>query len=256
MEPKIIFEDSEILVLDKPAGMVVNRAESVKGMTIQEWVEKKFEIYNLKFETDSEEETFVNRAGIVHRLDKETSGLLLVAKTSEAFALLQAQFAKREVKKKYTALVHGIVVDDGGRIEADLARLPWNRERFGVVDEGRNSVTEYEVIKRYQREATQSKQRKFPGRDFGFTLLELRPLTGRTHQIRVHLKSIGHPVVADEFYAGRKTAREDRTWCPRLFLHAKEISFRHPVSGETVTFVSQLPDELNMALGKIMETKE
>ncbi|MBM3209606.1 RluA family pseudouridine synthase [Candidatus Shapirobacteria bacterium] len=225
MEPKVVFEDEFILVLDKPAGMVVNRAETVAAKaTVQDWLEMNFQFSIFNFQSC--------RSGIVHRLDKETSGLLLVAKTSEAFENLQAQFKERKVKKRYLALVHGQVEPEAGEIKAPVGRLPWNRERFGVFPGGREAETRYKTI--YNLQFT----------IYNYTLLELSPQTGRTHQIRVHLKYLGHPVVADEFYAGRKTSREDRKWCPRLFLHASYLGFFHPQSKKWVEFESPLPREL------------
>lgn len=229
MGPKIIFEDTSLLILDKPAGMVVNRAESVRGQTVQDWVEEKaFDT----FDTSKLLDTFQKRSGIVHRLDKETSGILVVAKTKEAFENLQAQFKARKVDKAYKALVHGKVEPEKGSINAPVGRLPWNRERFGVLPSGRDAVTFYKVLAYYQLQAT------------SYTLLELKPKTGRTHQIRVHLKHLGHSIVSDDFYAGRKTARADRTWCPRLFLHASQITFNHPKTGRKVSFKSELPKDL------------
>lgn len=227
MEPKIIFEDDQVLILDKPAGMVVNRAESVKGVTTQDWVGKKLKI---------KEGGIGGRAGIVHRIDKETSGILLVAKTPEAFENLQSQFKKREVEKKYLILVHGRVEPKEGEVEAPVGRLPWNRERFGVFPGGREAKTSYKKVGEYKKENEE------------FSLLEVKPETGRTHQIRVHLKYLGYPVVADSFYAGRKTSKEDRKWCPRLFLHAAEITFTHPETGNKVNFSSKLPEELEKAI--------
>lgn len=233
MEPKVIYEDESLLILDKPAGVVVNRAESVKGQTVQEWVEKYLGIRN-------QESGIGGRAGIVHRLDKETSGLLIVAKTPEAFENLQRQFKERRVKKTYLALVHGEVKPEEGEIQVPIGRLPWNRKRFGVLPGGREAVTKYKVlsIKHYEL----GKKRE------SFSLLELYPETGRTHQIRVHLKYFNHPIFGDSLYAGRKTARADRKILPRLFLHAVKISFLHPESGEIMTFESPLPAELTTFL--------
>lgn len=231
VEPKIIFEDGEILVLEKPAGMVVNRAESVKEETLQEWLEKKFEI-----ESGG---GIGNRAGIVHRLDKETSGLILVAKTLNSFENLQSQFKERIVKKRYLALVHGKVVPDEGEIIAPVGRLPWNRERFGVLPGGREAKTTYKIIRNLIIDNLQ------------FSLLELSPQTGRTHQIRIHLKYLNHPVVGDEFYAGRKTSREDRKWCPRLFLHAAYLGFLHPTTQKWLEFTSELPEDLKGVIDKL-----
>ncbi|MEK7182594.1 MAG: RluA family pseudouridine synthase [Patescibacteria group bacterium] len=228
--PKVLYEDSQLLVVDKPAGMVVNRAESVKGETLQDWLEKNFQFSIFNFQS--------LRSGIVHRLDKETSGVLIIAKTPEAFEDLQRQFKERNIEKSYIALVHGKMVPEEGIINAPVGRLPWNRERFGVLPGGREAETKYKTISNF----------KFLISNEELTLLELYPKTGRTHQLRVHLKSIGHPIVGDQFYAGRKTAREDRKWCPRLFLHAQSITFTHPTSGKRVTITSESPEELQDVL--------
>ena len=172
----------------------------------------------------------------MHRLDKETSGLLVVAKTINAFENLQSQFKERKVKKTYIALAHGEIEPKEGEITASVGRLPWRRERFGVLPGGREAVTKYKVISYYTLSANT------------YTLLRLMPQTGRTHQIRIHLKFIGHPIVGDEFYAGRKTARRDRLWCPRLFLHAKTLSFDHPETGKRLNFESNLPFDLAKTL--------
>lgn len=235
MEPEIIFEDDCLLVLEKPVGMVVNRAESTKEETIQDWLIAYGKWLIVEDQTIKESD-FFRRAGIVHRLDKETSGILLVAKTPEAFANLQAQFKKREVEKHYLALVHGKIEQERGEIEAPVGRLTWNRERFGVFPGGRPAKTYYEKVREYKKNGEE------------FSLLEIKPETGRTHQIRVHLKYLGHPVVADSFYAGRKTSREDRKWCPRLFLHASSLSFTHPKTGKKISFSLPLPKELEKAL--------
>ncbi len=228
MLPKILFEDDEILVLEKPAGMVVNKAETTRGEeTVQDWVEKKLEIRNSKLGIGG-------RAGIVHRLDKETSGILLVAKTPEDFLDLQKQFKERRVKKKYLALVHGKVEPGEGEIKAPVGRIPWSREKFGVVPGGRVALTKYRVSKIYNLESEI------------YTLLELTPETGRTHQIRVHLKYLGYPIVADEKYAGRKTSREDRKIFPRMFLHASYLGFFHPRTGKLVEFSLPLPEDLKI----------
>jgi len=227
-EPKVIFEDDSILVLDKPAGWITNSANTTTDQpTVQGWLAENFQ-----FPISSLQ---IFRSGIVHRLDKETSGILIIAKTKEAFETLQKEFKERQVKKTYVALVHGVVpppVGGVGKISAPVGRLPWNRRRFGVLPGGREAVTNYITLKVWEN----------------FSLLELKPETGRTHQIRIHLKHIGHPIVADEFYAGRKTSRDDREWCPRLFLHATTIDFIHPQSGEKVNFESELPADLKKVL--------
>lgn len=245
LEPKIIFEDKYILVLEKPAGMVVNRAETTEGLTVQDWVEKhsEWDWESLRAQKVSEgTEDFYKRSGIVHRLDKETSGILLVAKSPEAFENLQKQFKERKVKKKYLALVHGKVEPETGEIRAPVGRLPWNREKFGIIPGGREAVTRYKVI------ATRDKGGFWVVSRGPLSLLEVIPQTGRTHQIRVHLKYLGHPIVADDKYAGRKTSRQDRKMCPRMFLHASYLGFFHPKSEKWVEFESKLPQDLEKAI--------
>lgn len=264
MNPEIIYEDKSLMVLNKPAGWITNESASVgERETIQRWLAKNFD-----FETVGIREY---RDGVVHRLDKETSGILLVAKTKSAFEFLQALFKSREVQKTYVALVHGVVEPSEGKIEIAVGRLPWRKDRFGVLPGGRESVTEYKVIDYYMKmddrdlkADNENRNRKLEVRSSNinaqsshsnfypqssiFSLVELSPKTGRTHQIRIHMKYLGHPLVSDEFYAGRKTARKDRKWCPRLFLHASEIVFTHPGTLKEVSFKSDLPKDLKVVL--------
>jgi 23S rRNA pseudouridine1911/1915/1917 synthase len=255
MEAKIIFEDKDLLVLDKPAGMIVNRSDTTKGeITLQDFVEKHLNLptptprvfdpnfknqdYKAQAKTD-----FIYRAGIVHRLDKETSGIILVAKTFEAFINLQAQFKERKVQKTYIALAHGKIEPETGEINVTVGRLPWNRKRFGVIAEGRESVTLYKVLE--VKCLALGKEKEL------LTLVELTPKTGRTHQIRVHLQYIKHPIFADPLYAGRKTSRNDRKLLNRVFLHASEISFFHPKTGGILNFESPMPEDLNLFLSTL-----
>lgn len=229
MDPKIIYEDSSIFVIDKPSGWITNSSSTVKNQpVVQKWLEENFTYPLVNIEEF--------RSGIVHRLDKETSGLLIVAKTENAFIKMQSEFKSRNVKKTYIALLHGKIDGELGKIEAEIGRLPWRRDRFGVHPGGKHSLSEYKLIKFY------------PGDRGGYSLTEFYPHTGRTHQIRVHAKHIGHAIVSDEFYAGRKTARNDRKFCPRLFLHASKIIFNHPETGERVEYKSDLPEDLSTVL--------
>ncbi len=220
--PETIFEDNDILVLNKPAGVVVNDSENTGRETLQNIISKNFnfEISKLK--------DF--RSGIVHRLDKETSGIIMVAKNKDTFEKLQREFFERRVEKKYIALVHGELSQEQGIINKPIGRLPKNRRKFGIVEGGRDAETQYKVLKVYEKDGEK------------LSLLELKPKTGRTHQIRVHLKSIGHPIVSDPLYAGRKTLRHDLKWCPRLFLHATELK----ILGST--YKSDLSDDLEKVL--------
>src|SRR3989344_3294903 len=246
MKLEIVFEDSDILVLKKPAGLVVNRSETIKEETLQDLLSVYFNL--------GSSFGIGGRAGIVHRLDRETSGLLLVAKTQKAFENLQSQFEERKVQKEYTCLVHGIVSQQFGIIDADVGRIG-KFGKFGIVKEGRESKTEFKVIERYEfknfffdellsKVHTKSKVFYLTKQAKKYTLLSLFPKTGRTHQIRVHAKSIGHPPVSDLIYTPRKLLNFDLMWCGRLFLHASFLQFVHPKSKKPVSFDSDLPKDL------------
>lgn len=232
----IIHEDEELLVVDKPSGMVVNRSQTYRKKTLQDYVA---DYLGLK----EDEKGIGERAGIVHRLDKDTSGVLVVAKKEEAFYELQAQFKARAVEKEYLGLVHGKVASEKGVIDAPLARNPKNRMRFAVVEGGRTALTEFAVIKLYRSEQET------------FSSVSISPKTGRTHQVRVHFAALSHPVVSDVLYGGQRRSRKDLKWCPRLFLHAHKLSLKHPESKERVTFDSPLPPELEEVLSELRETE-
>lgn len=237
MSLSIIFEDEDLLVINKPWGITVNRSDTTSAEeTLQDLAEKSG-----KIEENTGDEEFDSRGGIVHRLDKETSGVMLLAKNPASFHELQRQFKERIIEKSYVALAHGQLSPRSGEISAPVGRLPWNRKRFGVLAGGREAMTHYEVIREYE----------FPGTGEKLSLVRLMPKTGRTHQIRVHLKYINHPIFADPLYSGRKTAREDRRELSRVFLHAEKITFQHPKSGEKMTFEAPLPPELSNLLEKL-----
>ncbi len=237
MTPGILVDDKAYLVVEKPSGWITNDASTTGSQPVlQTWLRE-----NLDYEISKNNEL---RSGIVHRLDKETSGVLVVAKTESAFRALQEQFKERVVKKRYTALAHGKVALKEGDIDAPVGRLPWRRDRFGVLPGGRPAFTSYKLKGYYKKDGET------------LTLLTLFPKTGRTHQIRIHLKHLGNAIVADEFYAGRKTARKDRLWCPRLFLHASGLSFKDPETGKVVEFEAELPKDLKTALATLESTSE
>jgi 23S rRNA pseudouridine1911/1915/1917 synthase len=217
----IIYEDDDLLVIDKPAGLPVHPAPGHPSHTLVNALLSHFP--HLADISDS------MRPGIVHRLDKDTSGVMLVAKNSVAQANLVEQFKARSVAKAYLVLVKGHLTPEDGAIEAPIGRDPGNRKRMAVVAGGREARTEYRVI-RYIGD---------------YTLLEVRPETGRTHQIRVHLSAIGFPVVGDKVY-GVKSAS-----LSRQFIHACRLGFKLPSSGEYVEFKSELPPDLAQALKDI-----
>lgn len=236
----IVYEDDELLVVNKQAGITVNRSETtLHQVTLQDLIEKED-----KINSKDEDSEFIQRSGVVHRLDKETSGLILVAKNSSAFRNLQAQFKERTVEKSYLALAHGNIVPKTGEINVPVGRLPWNRKRFGIIAGGRPSITSYEVIESLSN-----------GKE-NFSLVRLFPKTGRTHQIRVHLKYINHPILGDPLYGGRKTSREDRKTLERFFLHAEAISFFHPKTNERMMFRADLPEELSKVLETFRSTND
>jgi len=217
----IIYEDDDLLVVDKPAGLTVHPAPGHPGHTLVNALLAHFP--HLADTGDS------LRPGIVHRLDKDTSGVMLVAKTSKAQADLAGQFKSYSVSKAYLVLVRGHLTPEEGIIEAAIGRDPRHRKKMAVIAGGREASTEYQVI-RYIGD---------------YTLLEVRPETGRTHQIRVHLGAIGFPVAGDKIYGVK---------CPflsRQFLHACRLGFNLPSTGEYIEFKSDLPEDLEQALKDI-----
>ena len=244
----IIFEDDQLMVFDKPAGLVVDSSETQKTGTLQEILENQFKIK-------------LDRGGIAHRLDKETSGLIVVAKTQSALENLQFQFKERMVKKEYLALVHG-KMEKPVTVNGAIARNPRRRENFIVTEEGKEAETEFIPIKVLTASEQwvgsvfgslnkNQKRRLESGSYADFTLLRCLPQTGRTHQIRVHLKYLGFPIVGDARYGGRKTSRFDRRWCPRQFLHAAKLLIYHPITGQKMEFESPLPADLTQVLGQL-----
>jgi 23S rRNA pseudouridine1911/1915/1917 synthase len=236
MDIPILYEDDDLLVVNKPPGVVVNRAESVKGETVQDWAESYLSFPRTRESGDSWGDSFESRAGIAHRIDKETSGILLIGKNPAAFEKLQADFKERFMKKTYVALVHGKLTPDIGEVNAPIGRLPWDRERFGVDAGGKEAVTKFKVQRSWF--VTHGKKKE------EVSLVELYPETGRTHQIRVHMKYLNHPLIGDYLYAGRKTSRDDRVWAGRCMLHAWKITLTHPTSGASLAFEAPIPDDM------------
>lgn len=221
---KIVFEDPYIVVVDKPAGLTVHPAPGNLDSTLANAI--------LAHSPEIEGIGGEKRPGIVHRLDKDTSGLIVVAKTSASHESLSQQFANRKVTKIYQALVHGTPIEAEAIIDAPIGRDRGERQRMAIVSTGRNSITHYKILQSVG----------------AYSLLEIRPQTGRTHQIRVHLASVGYPVVGDEKY-GRI-----RTTLKRHFLHAEGLKFIHPVMKDVLEFTSELPQDLQGFLQEISIT--
>lgn len=255
LDQAIVFEDDALVVLNKPAGWVVNRAESYKDLTVEDWAEKKFSVPSYQFsekdevagEYGSAKDIFLKRNGIVHRLDKDTSGILILAKTPTVLVDLLRQFRDREVQKKYIALTHGKLQPEEGIIRLPMQRSEGDYKKFAVSVDGKMSETHYKVLQYFSGLPKGISEKKGKGYQ-GFSLVELFPKTGRTHQIRVHLSTIKHPIVGDSTYAGRKRIAIDKEWCPRQFLHAKEITFTHPVTKQSLTLEAPLATDLQTVL--------
>ena len=223
----IIYEDAYLLAVDKPAGMVVHPAYGHTGGTLVNAL--------LAHAPEVADVGGLERAGIVHRLDKDTSGVLLVAKDEPTRTALQRQFKRRQIVKSYLALVEDRVEPREGVIEVPVGRDKRDRKKMAAVRGGRQARTLYRVIEYFPEH----------------TLLEVRPHTGRTHQVRVHLAWMGYPVVGDSVYGRRR----QRLLRDRHFLHAARITFEHPVSGETITLEAPLPAELSAVLNRLRKSR-
>jgi 23S rRNA pseudouridine1911/1915/1917 synthase len=230
---EIVFEDDHIIVINKPPGLVVHPAAGVHSGTLAN---------GLAFHFQQLSNARSIRPGIVHRLDKDTSGLLVAAKTQSDHENLADQFRAREVFKSYIALVYGVVKQPSGSIEQPIARDPRNRTRMAIVAGGRGALSLFKIRRSYD----------------AFTLLDVELKTGRTHQIRVHLSWLKHPVVGDEVYgSGRENNVQDVQLRARIrklnrhFLHAEQLRFRHPQTGKQMRFVAPLPAELTQFLAAL-----
>lgn len=208
----IVYEDDDVLVVNKPQGMVVHPAPGHPNHTLVNAL-----LYHSPLSTINGE----FRPGIVHRIDKDTSGLLMVAKNDMAHRSLAAQLKAKTNQREYVALVHGVIKQEAGTIDAPIGRSRKDRKKQAIVSDGRHAVTHFKVLKRYRH----------------YTLVSCRLETGRTHQIRVHMKSIGHPLAGDPLYGPRKTLTGKGQ-----YLHARELGFKHPRTGKQLLFTAPLPD--------------
>ena len=223
---EILFEDKQVIVINKPAGMVVHPAPGHTGGTLVNALLGRF--------PDISDPEQPDRPGIVHRLDRDTSGVLIVARNAEARRFLQRQFRKRATEKEYIALVVGVPETTRGTVEGPIGRHPSHRQKRAVVTTGRPAVTHYDTLEQFE----------------DTTLLLVRPVTGRTHQIRVHLLAIGLPVAGDELYGPR---RRRIPGLQRHFLHAARLAIATP-DGETRAFEAPLPEELEAVLRELRRT--
>lgn len=258
---EILFESPDLLVLNKPPGVVVfptshhpSLEDSLAGFVRNYLGEKVADVGR------------PGRFGFVHRLDRETSGVILAAKNRATWDFLTGQFRKHEVRKEYSALVWGEVKEmtndksqmtnfDGWReISAPIERHPANTERFTVVVEGEPAITRFKIEKILQFRTSNFELRASSFQAFigqKFSLLRVQPVTGRTHQIRVHLKALGHPIVGDWLYSGRKRARWVKPFLARQFLHAQKLGFVLPNGGTYREFEASLPDDLKRFLAQL-----
>jgi len=234
LEPKILYEDDGVLVLNKPAGLVVHADGKSKEKTLTDWLTAHYpRIVSVGEPLELTSGEVIQRPGIVHRIDRDTSGVLIVAKTQSAYDALKAQFQKRTIKKIYDAFVYGKVKKDVGVISSPIGRSKNDFRQFTtakVRGEMRDAVTHYAVLSR--------------GKNYSH--LELVPKTGRTHQIRVHLKSIGHPVIADKLYA---PSRPKLLGFTRLALHARVIEFTN-IHGKRIIVEAPIPKDFKEAIKK------
>lgn len=223
----IVYEDDSLIVVNKPRGMVVHPANGNQEGTLVNAL-----LYHCKGRLSSI--NGVIRPGIVHRIDKDTSGILLVAKTDRAHLSLAEQIKEHSVKREYVALLDGVIKTDGGTVGKPIGRSEKDRKKMAITTKNsRNAVTHYEVLERYA----------------GHCLVKCRLETGRTHQIRVHMASLGHPVTGDTVYGAKKQKLFQRG----QLLHAKTIGFLHPESGEYMEFTSELPEEFQAVLAKLKQ---
>lgn len=217
----IVYEDDDVIVVNKPQGMVVHPAPGHPDHTLVNAL-----LYHSPLSTINGE----FRPGIVHRIDKDTSGLLMVAKNDLAHRSLAAQLKAKTNQREYVALVHGVIKQDAGTIDAPIGRSKKDRKKQAVVSDGRHAVTHFKVLRRFRH----------------YTLVSCRLETGRTHQIRVHMKSIGHPLAGDPLYGPRKTLPGRGQ-----YLHARLLGFKHPRTGKDLVFTAPLPEYFQQMLDKL-----
>lgn len=256
----VLYEDADVLVINKPAGMVVHPGAGVRGGTVANAI-----LSYAPEAADAGDDP--QRPGIVHRLDKETSGVLLIARNDAALQALQAQFQTRTIEKTYLALCVGDVMPPAGLIDKPIGRDPGHRQRMAVVASGRSAQTEYSVTQRWKvadadgvaeavlgtlgRVSTTGAERKAKPMPMAYALVRARPRTGRTHQLRVHLASLGYPIVGDETYGATRRDPLSKKLAPRQLLHASELRFALPSTGAEFRAHAPLPADFLAVLGAL-----
>jgi len=226
---KVVFENENFIVFNKPSGLIVNRSQTVKESTLQDYLEENIEIES----DDDVESEFNKRNGIVHRLDKDTSGIILVAKNDDYFVYLQSLFKERKIKKEYVAVVLGKIDEERFEIDAPIGRDLKSRFRYAIVRGEKDSQTYFERIKVTNNE------------DRFFTSLTCFPRTGRTHQIRVHLAAYGFPILGDKTYSSaRDSELYENLGINRLMLHSKSVTF-NDMNNEEFSFECEIPEEFS-----------
>ena len=220
----ILYEDNDIIVINKPYGLVVHPGAGNEKVTV---------VSSILSHTNLSPIGAPDRPGVVHRLDKETSGIMVLAKTKEAHKNLADQFASHDLEKEYLAIIQGHIVNKKGRIQVAIERDPVNRQRMKATseDNGKMAISIFEVVE-YLKNAT---------------LVKVKILTGRTHQIRVHMAFTGHPLLGDTTYGGRKFGTSEH------FLHSNKLSFKHPITGKEMTFEAEIPQRFQQVLKELRE---
>ena len=227
---EVLYQDDDVIVINKPAGVAVHPSPGWGGATVVQTLAEQGVLLSSAGASE--------REGVVHRLDANTTGVMVLAKSERAFKDLKDQFRDRETAKVYHALVQGHITPSTGTVDAPIDRHPKHGERFAVVSTGRDSLTHYQTLEAFR----------------GASLIEVDLETGRTHQIRVHMSAIGHPCVGDTLYGAdpkfAKTLGLDRQW-----LHASKLTFRHPSTGEPMTFESEYPKDLAASLARLRSSQ-
>jgi 23S rRNA pseudouridine1911/1915/1917 synthase len=234
LKDMIIFENEYFLVVNKPYGLVVNDSHTLQGAASLQTLLKEAYFKDLSnFDSENDKE-FLMRNGIIHRLDKDTSGVLIVAKNPEFFRQVQAQFKEREVYKEYIAITYKDRATPGPEfsIDAPIARNPTKRMKFAIVEGGRNAKTDFKVMEEIQSD------------EGNFLVIKCFPKTGRTHQIRIHLAALGYAIIGDKLYSGRTRTRKNKDRFERQMLHAFKIKFTDPIANKEVSFEAEMPSDM------------